>query len=317
VKNGGKRIRPAILSWFCALNGENSKKALPAMAAVEIFHTWTLMHDDIIDRDITRRGAVTGHIKLAEYAKEHFSALGVNADMFGTSMSLLGGDIQHAWSNHLLGMLAENPAMDLNVVLALLRRLNSYVTPLLISGEAIDVEFEYRDVVETPEVMKMLRLKTAVLLQFCAQAGTCIALNCSDFADERVIAAGEFALNAGMAFQLQDDILGIFSEEETLGKPVGTDLSAGKKTVLFLETLRRVGEGDKKVLLETLGEKVLTNSRLLQIRDIMVSSGALDYLSEKIKDLIAEAKKNLQIFPDNEFKRLLKELADFFIEREV
>ena len=316
TKSGGKRLRPALCLWSAALVSDEPEKAMAVAASAEIFHTWTLVHDDIIDRDATRRGLPTSHAALADFARKEHGSEGASADHFGLSMAILTGDLQQAWA---LRLVSEQAGKDLKpgTALAVMDRLLSHVYPILLGGEAIDVEFEHREIdsITTSEILKMLEMKTACLLEFSAQAGIVAGLDLDSFDHELVEHAGKFAYNAGLAFQLQDDILGIFADEDKLGKPVGSDIAARKVTLLIVETLNTATGADKDFILRLLGSENVSKAELEQAAEIIKRCGALQKIQSMMDVYVKEAEVHLQALPESPAKERLKELAHFMIKR--
>jgi geranylgeranyl diphosphate synthase type I len=314
---GGKRIRSALLCWTCGLLGGDIEKALYAAASVEIYHNWTLVHDDIIDDDDFRRGELSTHVKLAEAASLYTSDSEAQ-NRFGRDFAILAGDIQHSWSLNMLLRSAEL-GVPWNTLRVLLRELQTTVNRQLVSGEALDVEFAYRnwDEITTEEIEKMLTLKTGALLAYCAAAGGLIALETDELNDRRVKSVSEFALKAGTAFQLRDDWLGIFADEETLGKPIASDIIEGKPSILFKEAISSLPDGKSSVLKSFLRKKEILPEELATIKSLIRESGADCRVSLRAERLIEEAKSLLADFQDNKYKKLLYNLADYMLSREL
>ncbi|WDE99091.1 polyprenyl synthetase family protein [Lentisphaera profundi] len=316
TKSGGKRLRPALCLWSAALVSDKAELAISVASAAEIFHTWTLVHDDIIDRDATRRGLPTSHTALADFARNEHGSEGASADHFGLSMAILTGDLQQAWA---LRLITEQAGKDLNsdCALAIIDRLLSHVYPVLLGGEAIDVEFEHREIdsIAPEEILQMLEMKTACLLEFSAQAGIVVGLELNSFDHELVHHAGQFAYNAGLAFQLQDDILGIFADEKELGKPVGSDIAARKVTLLIVETLHLASGQDKKFILDLLGSNSINTEQLNQAAEIIKTCGALTKTQAMMDNYVQQAEIHLAELPNSPAKERLKELAHFMIKR--
>lgn len=311
VKNGGKRIRPALLCWFAQAHGTSIDKVIPVAAATEIYHTWTLVHDDIIDNDDTRRGNPATHTHLMNHAVKQFGS----DNRFGVSMGILTGDLQQAWVNKLVLNGLETSCKP-ETILAIIDRINSYLTPKLIDGEATDVEFESRSPKNVEEVIQMMENKTGVLLEFSAQTGVLLAKDGSDYSDSNVIEAGSFAKNCGLAFQLQDDILGIFADESKLGKPVGSDLCCGKQTVLMLKTKEKASK-EEISFLNSLTEKELLNSKeLSKAQEIIRDCGALKEVQNMAKKFTDSALKSLQSFPKNQYRDYLEQFCHYMTNRE-
>lgn len=314
---GGKRLRPAMLIWSCGLLGGSESAALYPAAAVEVFHNWTLVHDDIIDQDDTRRGAPTSHVKLAAELGGKFSLGAGDAERTGRDFAILAGDLQQGWANDLLLRSAEH-GVPPEVTIALGRRFQKLANSDLISGEALDVEFSLRELtgLKSQEVRTMLGLKTGALLQFCTEAGAMIALNTADAEHPDVRKLSEFALAAGIAFQLRDDYLGIFGVYDSLGKALGNDLREGKATVMLLDTLRLASAADREKLLGYIGRETYSDADLDDVRRIMRDSGAAASNEAEAARLAEQARNILRSFPDNPYRQHMLDLVNFLIDRE-
>lgn len=317
---GGKRLRPALVMWSCGLLAGDPEKAVLAASAVEVYHSWTLVHDDIIDNDDFRRGEPTTHTVLSKYAEHNlnFGRSQNTAKKYGRDFAILAGDIQQGWAMNLLLKSVEK-GVSADVVISLSRRLQELVNRDLISGEALDVEFPYRnwDDLDESEIEMMLYLKTGVLLQFCSEAGAMIALDTCDHENRKVALLGEFAASAGVAFQFRDDWLGVFGDSATFGKPVCADISEGKPTVLLVSALKGLGEADRDELLNFIGQAEFSEIEVDQIRSLIRKSGAESVVAQKTDQLVAKAKNILDSFDDNEYRALLLEWLDYLVVRDV
>ena len=313
---GGKRLRPAITQWFCGLFSHKPELALYPACAIEIFHTWTLVHDDIIDNDRTRRGEDSAHEMLRKEGLSAYNSTEEAADHFGKSFAILAGDLQQAWVFSLL-LHTRGKTLSSDILLSILDRLVNHLYPRLLSGEAIDVEFEHRDMdsITEDEILTMLKWKTGELLKFAAETGAVIGLNSPNYRLDSVKIAGEFAMKAGLAFQLQDDILGIYADTADLGKPVGNDLRERKVTLIIKKALELSDTDQKEFLHSCLGNQSLTQEDLERARKIIRECGALKAIEEMAKECIKEAKESLLQLPENSYRDLLEELADFLIQR--
>lgn len=313
---GGKRLRPALLLWCCGAVGGKPERAIAAAAAVEIFHNWTLVHDDIIDDDDFRRGQPTTHTLLRELAKKRYQADAPAAEKFGRDFAILAGDLQQAWANRMLLRSVEF-GLDPHLLLALVRRMQDMVNRELISGEALDVEFPWLEPqnlsVET--INRMLYLKTGVLLRYCAETGAMIGLNHHDADHPHIRGLGEFAAAAGVAFQYRDDWLGIFGEEKDFGKPVGSDLAEAKPTVLLVTALQRLTGTDRQQLLDCLRLPEYPPEILNRARDLMRRSGAEEFVLSEARRLTATAAAFLDRLPDSPYRLLLHEMLAYLIGR--
>lgn len=213
VRNGGKRIRPILVLEFCRMCGGNVEDALPFACAVEMIHTYSLIHDDLpcMDNDDMRRGQPSCHIKF----KEHFA--------------LLAGDslLTYAFSSVLSSETAKKyPEKTLRALSVLSEEAGNKG---MIGGQVIDLESEGKEI-NSETLEKMDNLKTGALIRASAVMGVIAAGG----SDEQIEAAGSFALKLGHAFQVIDDILDVVGTEESLGKPVGSDAESEKSTYVSL-----------------------------------------------------------------------------------
>ncbi|MFA7230969.1 MAG: polyprenyl synthetase family protein [Victivallaceae bacterium] len=314
---GGKRLRPALVMWSCGLLGGKPEDAVYPAAAVEIYHNWTLVHDDIIDNDEVRRGLATTHCEIAGYSREKFLVEGDKSEKFGRDLAILAGDIQQGWAVNMLLKAVEH-GVSAPVVLSLSRRLQELVNRELISGEALDVEFPLRGwrSVTADEVIDMLAMKTGALLRFCAEAGGAIALDCADLNRPEIINLGEFACAAGVAFQLRDDWLGVFGDFEKLGKSIGADLTEAKPTILLLKTFEMIGQEEREELNALIGMVEYSRPAIERVRELMRQSGAEKFVLDKSNEFADKARTILKSFPGNKYRKLLLEFIDFLVTRE-
>jgi geranylgeranyl diphosphate synthase type II len=212
---GGKRIRPVLTLMAADLFNGDIQTAMPAALAIETFHNFTLIHDDIMDNAPLRRGKQTVHEK------------------WGVNNAILSGDVMMVEANKQLSMLNSAVLKD---------ALNTFNTTAqgVCEGQQLDMEFEEQQVVSITDYINMIRLKTAVLLGGAMKLGAQVA-------GASVTDAGqmyEFGENLGIAFQLQDDILDVYGDPEKFGKQVGGDIIANKKTLLLLKLKELANESD-------------------------------------------------------------------------
>ncbi len=220
LEAGGKRVRPTLVLEAAALYDYDLETVVPAALAIEIFHNFTLLHDDVMDKAPTRRGRDTVHIRWNE------------------NTAILSGDqmLIEAYKQ-----LARVPADKLPHVLDLFNKMGTEIC----EGQQYDVDFETRDDVTRAEYIEMIRLKTSVLLGTSLQIGAYIA-GASE-ADQQALY--DFGVHIGLAFQLQDDILDVYGNPETFGKTIGGDILANKKTYMLLTALQEA-KGETKAELE-------------------------------------------------------------------
>jgi geranylgeranyl diphosphate synthase, type I len=312
----GKRVRPALLIWSCGLLEGDIRRAEYAAAAVEVYHNWTLVHDDIIDEDELRRGMPATHIELEMFARDKYPKSTAKAKKFGIDFAILAGDLQHAWAMDLL-LKSTKRGVSSNITAALCTDLCEMLSRELISGEALDVEFSYRNLedITSVEVERMMYLKTGALLNYSVVTGAKIALNIDNEIDERLQKLVDFATALGMAFQLRDDWLGIFGETASFGKPLGSDICAAKPTILILDALKKLDINDKNKLLSFIGTPKISYDQLMEVKHLIRKSGAEKNIMKKAEQLKNYAKKALIGFPDNKYKKLLLDLNDYLIGR--
>ncbi len=290
--------------------------ALYPAAALEVYHNWTLVHDDIIDQDAFRRNVPTTHYSLAGLLKEKYRLSDSEAARQGRDFAMLCGDVQQAWANDLL-MRGAGCGTVPEVILAMSRRLQYLGNKLLVSGEALDMELALRNISEIrpEEVVNMLRLKTGALLQLSAEFGAMTALNCADYTNEKISKLGKFAMACGVAFQLQDDYLGVFGDERTLGKAVGGDLREAKPTVLLLTALQKADAVSKAELLKYLRRESYTQEDLDRVRTIMTECKAAETVKAMAESYSHEALDILTEFEDSEARRILFCFVDYMTSR--
>lgn len=201
---GGKRMRPVLALMACEVAGKDPISALGAATAVELFHNFTLLHDDIMDEATLRRGQQTVHQK------------------WDVNTGILSGDALLVTAYQQLNSYDD-------ALFSVLTKLLSETALLVCEGQQYDVDFETRDNVSMDEYIHMIRLKTAVLLGCALRMGALVGQASVDIADRLY----DFGVNLGIAFQLQDDLLDAFGDPKTFGKKVGGDIIENKKTILY------------------------------------------------------------------------------------
>ena len=308
---GGKRLRPAILLWSVLAAGGDMEKALPAAAALEIFHNWTLVHDDIIDDDDVRRNLPTAHVTLSGAIQLPEK----RRRKFGCDMAILAGDLMQSWAFDFIDQ-TEYPAA---LKLKLAAELRQYGYIKLISGEALDVEMSYRapGEVSVGEMLAMQIGKTGALLHYAARAGWMLGKGYPEAWDEpEALALGRFGDELALAFQLRDDYLGIFGKLEKFGKPIGSDLQEGKATLLLIHALEHLPEKEKTELRQLLFQASYTPEDIIRAQRLFRQSGSVDLMHEAIEQHSAAAVAALAELPENNGQQLLKLLIGKLINRE-
>ncbi|MDQ3704394.1 MAG: polyprenyl synthetase family protein [Chloroflexota bacterium] len=317
LQRRGKALRPLLVLLCCGAVGGNEDQALPAAAAVEVFHTWTLVHDDIIDRDDTRRGRPTVHAMYRDHARSEHGHDEPDAAHYGTSVAILAGDLQQAWTYGLLADLA-NRGVALPLVLELIDRMAGHLTPGLLEGEMLDVQYSLMPAEELDEerILHMLTMKTGTLLEYAAWCGAKIGLGGAPDPHGLPAKLGRFASLCGTAFQLHDDLLGLTADESRLGKPVGSDIREGKRTLIVYKALSRASQAERRVLLSTLGKSDASPSEVEQVLAILHSTGACAEVAGLARGFVDQALTLLDSVPHNEYRELLRSWALFLLARE-
>jgi geranylgeranyl diphosphate synthase type I len=316
---GGKRLRPAVMLFCCGAVGGDERMAISAAAAVEIFHTWTLVHDDIIDRDPLRRGNPTVHERFAN--KPSTKALfkdTAEARHYGISVAVLAGDVQHGWGISLMTELTLKYGLDPQVTLTLINTLDTKILNTLVEGELLDVQYSQVPISDltAEKIETMLWKKTGALYEFAAASGAAIGLNTPNLDDPRVVTLADFTSACGSAFQLQDDILGIVGNEKMLGKPVGSDIREGKRTLIVYHAYTHANDSERELILSTLGNSKASSHQVKAVVDLFVKLGGISYTAELARLHINRALTFLEKVPPSEYRDLLGDWAELMINRE-
>jgi geranylgeranyl diphosphate synthase type I len=290
---------------------------MPAALAVEIFHTWTLVHDDIIDRDVLRRGRPTVHEDFRRRGEAEFG-LKEFAPHYGLSIALLAGDVQQGWAVTLLSQAGENLGEAAPpLALGLIRELEGEVLAQVIGGEALDVELSCRALAQVTEaeVMQLIAKKTGALLAFSARAGAMLGKGCYCPEDPQVRGLETFARQAGIAFQLQDDILGLVGKETKLGKPVGSDLREGKRTLALIYAWGQADANTRLRLEAIIGNEQATEAEWLEAGRMVEALGGITYTQQVAEKHLVEALQALEVLGEVPEKQLLTEFARLMLAR--
>jgi geranylgeranyl diphosphate synthase type I len=316
---GGKLLRPGVLLLSCGAVGGDEGRAIPAAAGLEVFHTWTIVHDDIIDRDAKRRGGPTVHEEFRRRAIAELGLGGEEAAHYGMAVAILAGDVQHGWAISLFTELTSRCGVDPSVTLALVAELEGYVVNRLVEGQALDVQYAEAEVemedYNRERIMDVLWRKTGVLYEFAGRAGAMIGLETADRDHEWVRAISSFTGKCGTAFQLQDDILGIVGDERQLGKPVGSDIREGKKTMVVLYAFQAADPEQKAQLKAVLGHRGATDAEIERTKALLGELGGIERTSALAHEYVEDALRDLDGMPTSSYRDLLGKWAKFVIER--
>jgi len=287
---GGKRMRPVLTLMSAEVFDADYKKALPAALAVEVFHNFSLVHDDIMDDAPLRRGNETVHEKWNLNT----------AILSGDAMLILAYQYFEKYNSDTFRKLAQ---------------LFSKTALEVCEGQQYDVDFETRDDVTIPQYLKMIECKTAVLVAAAMKMGAIVA----ETSEENADLIYDFGLNLGLAFQLQDDYLDAYGNPDTFGKQVGGDIIENKKTYLYLKAMEFSNENQKEQLLHLFSIHPSDNKDKIEtVKDIFNSTGASKATQQAIQDYTLKAFATLQkISIDNEKKDKLQSFGENLMGRKV
>jgi geranylgeranyl diphosphate synthase type I len=318
IDSGGKCLRPAVLLFSCGAVGGDEKQALAAAAGIEVFHTWTLVHDDIIDRDDRRRGRPTVHQAFAARARCDFGLDREASEHYGITVAIMTGDIQHGWAISLFTELSTRYGIDPALSIYLIGCLDSDVLNTLMDGEVLDVQYSKASVDSLDEdlIVNMLRKKTGALYEFAGKAGAMIGLNSCNPNHAWVKALSAFTGQCGVAFQLQDDILGILGDEQQLGKPVGSDIREGKRTTIIYFAMRNATPAQQRHLNELLGNEALSDDEVAEATHMLSELGGIAETQQLARHYITKAQTHLMELPSSPYRDLLTAWAEYMISRE-
>lgn len=287
---GGKRMRPVLTLMAADIFGADFKKALPAAMAVEVFHNFSLVHDDIMDDAPLRRGNETVHEK------------------WNINTGILSGDAMLILAYQYFEQYEPKIFRDL-------AKLFSKTALEVCEGQQWDVDFEIRNDVTILEYLKMIEYKTAVLVGAAMKMGAITAQT----SEENANLIYDFGLNLGLAFQLQDDYLDAFGDPATFGKQVGGDIIENKKTYLYLKALELGTAHEAELLKELFNTLPEDNSQKIETsKEIFVNSGSAHATQEAIEAYTMKAFEvlgKMEITPEN--KELLKAFGAYLMKRKV
>jgi geranylgeranyl diphosphate synthase type II len=283
----GKRIRPLLVLHSCDIFEGSVEKALGAAHAVEVFHNFTLVHDDIMDNASLRRGEKTVH------------------EIFGNNVAILAGDVMLSLAYQYL---VENNEDCLSELIKVFNKTGVEV----MEGQQWDVDFETRMDVSEEEYIQMIQYKTSVLLACSVKLGAIIA-GASKEDQENMY---QFGLNLGLAFQIKDDYLDSFGDVDKVGKRIGGDILNNKKTLLLITALRKSEGKDKEELLALLNEQD-ENKKIANIKTLFIKMGVKEYAEEKMQTLFTQSLQYLsKVNADSDRKKSLATFAEKIYYRE-
>jgi len=289
--NGGKRHRPLICELACLAVGGDARLARSAASAIEHFHTAALIHDDIADDSLLRRGKPCLHLTIGE-------GLAINA-----------GDLA---LSQVTGLVLEDDALDGPTKLRVLSELVK-MTTRTIEGQALDIGWatERRFDITVEDYLVMATHKTAY---YSGGIPLAVGAIIGGATDEQVEALRSFGMAAGLAFQIQDDLLNLVGKKESTAKDFRNDITEGKRTMMVVHAIQNSEQADE--LIAILNARTTDKDLLARAVDIMDKTGSLDFARSHAYAIIAQAKSELSAsLPAGQYLDLLLSMADFFVER--
>ena len=283
-EGGGKRLRPALVLLASKLCGYEGMAAVRLGAVVEMIHTATLVHDDVIDEADKRRGRPSSNSR------------------WGNSMSVLAGDWLYMQAFNIA--LGERNFRILDVLIRL--------TQVMVEGELLQLTCLRKSAVLEEEYLELAYRKTACLFSACLRLGA--LLGGKDEEAEKQL--GLYGINLGLAFQLIDDILDFTSSEEILGKPIGNDVREGKMTLPLIYLLQRCTPAEARKVSRVLEEGGFEAAQFAEILDLIDHYGTLQLTREKAQGFANKALSFVEGYPESPYKDALHSLPDFILERE-
>jgi len=301
---GGKRLRPILVYYgYRLLNGDKSKDILKISLAMELVHTFLLIHDDIMDQSDLRRGKTAIH-KL--YQNGH-------SQRFGESMGILAGDLS---SNLAFKLLLSTDFSSKQKVKVLQKLQDTIINTIF--GQELDIRLETNGLSKPSEILNVYRLKTA---QYTFECPLHIGAMLAGANRKHLKIISDYAIPAGIAFQIKDDILGMFGKSKHTGKPVNSDLKQGKQTLLIAKALQKASKTDREKIKAALGNKNLTNNQTAEICQIIKKTKALEFAEKLAQKYIIQSKQALKKFSklgwDKKTIKELSNLVDYIINRNM
>ncbi|MEF8873153.1 MAG: polyprenyl synthetase family protein [Candidatus Thermoplasmatota archaeon] len=285
---GGKKLRPFLAMVTAGAFGKDEDRALPYGIAIELVHNFTLIHDDIMDKDEKRRGRETLHKKIGEGR-----AINAGDGLFALAFKILS-----------------TTEVEDEKLRMLLKELSTSIVRVA-EGQEEDITFEEIYDISEEEFIGMIEKKTSYLFRAATRGGAIIGGG-----DEKQIEEmGEYARKMGIAFQIQDDYLDLIGEEDTIGKDVGSDIMEGKRTLMVIKSLSELSADDRERLIEILEKDGNNQEEVREAIDLFEKAGAIDYSKELAEGYAEQAKEHLDVIPDGQHKDILKDLVDYIISR--
>jgi geranylgeranyl diphosphate synthase, type I len=295
ITSGGKRLRPFMVIKSCEMFGGKEIHAIPAAAAVELIHNFSLIHDDIMDNDDVRHGVSTVH------------------KQYGVPLALLAGDVLFSKAFQILSSSGTNLGIGKDAVSEMVLRLATACISVC-EGQAIDTGMAGSEMIPSIELyLDMIRKKTAALFEVSCALGVLV----TGASEKDVENLSQFGLNTGIAFQLIDDLMGVAGDPKLTGKAVGNDIREGKKTYPILLAIKSANRNDKNKIMKVYGYKNSSEADLQNAVNIICSLGIGSEVRAIARGHMEKALESLSFYPDADAKRALESSARFIVERSL
>lgn len=309
ILRSGKRVRPALMYYtYLAFGGKNKKEAMRAAMAPEMLHTFLIIHDDIIDKDNLRRGKPSVHYF---YRKSAENKCGNSSDAihYGNSQAICVGDMAFGLVNEIIA----DSKLGGSVKEKLFKRIGNIVFNTVI-GEFYDSFAALEKDISEKDVLTILEYKTA---RYTLEGPIHLGAIAASAPEKALKNLSDFAVPLGIAYQIQDDILGVFGSSEKTGKPVGADIREGKKTLLIVKALEFSSAGQRKEIISALGNPRTNKDQIDNMRDVIFKTGSLQYSKNMAEKLTAKSLQSLEKSAlSGESKEFFSQVADFIIKRD-
>jgi geranylgeranyl diphosphate synthase type I len=304
-----KRLRAALVYYtYLMMGGKQRKEAMRVSMFIEIIQSYLLMHDDVMDQDSLRRGGPTIH-KIYEKVHKLKYSFG-DPKHFGESMAINLGDI----ACHLACKLLADSKFDAVHKVRAMSKFHEQIVTVGF-GQMLDVISSVKNDTSQEDVLRIHRYKTAA---YTYETPISVGAILAGATDKHVKILNGYAVPAGIAFQIQDDILGMYGDESALGKSNISDLREGKHTLLITKAMEKANKKQVKVISQALGNPNITQQIADKVRQIIVETGSLDYSKQLAKEYVVKAQNALAAMPhwNGEGRKFLDGIAEYMIKRE-
>jgi geranylgeranyl diphosphate synthase type I len=309
VLDGGKRLRPrfAYWGWRSVRGADQDDRALvQAAASLELLHGCALVHDDVIDDSDTRRGRPATHAAFASRHRE--AGWPGDARRFGAATAILVGDLLLAWADTMFAAAALDPAVAVPT-----REAYDQMREQVMAGQYLDILVQARGEFSIEDALRVAAYKTG---RYTVEGPLRLGAAAAGASTATVAALSAYGSAIGEAFQLRDDLLGVFGDPAVTGKPAGDDLREGKRTLLVALAMQAASAVEAELLRHELGDRDMDEAGVAALREVIVSTGALDQVEQRIAQRTAEARTALDTGAVSaEARAALDELAAAATER--